>query len=207
METSVENGTPDVYQPLYVGPAYLRREEAEANATRRKGRSILNYLFIFHALQVILMFAGVANLLFYAHFYYGVYAIFFAFCVYVAAYHSFRNKYRWLLIVYFITEGLFIVWNVALAFLMFAWSAHSINIGDLLHDVPERIAEAIAILQMLLVPCQLVSIFIMVRNFQGHELAEFIPKSERERYWIFTMLGAVFFLTLVSLAFTQYVTF
>ncbi|KAI6210920.1 hypothetical protein M3Y96_00378800 [Aphelenchoides besseyi] len=150
--------------------------------------------------------AGIANLEVYGHFYYGLYPILLSFLVYIAAYHSFRKKFRWILIVYFLTEILFILYNVALAFLMFSYSAHSFEIS-FLNMVPEHVAELIAILEILLIPCQLVSFFIMVQNLRGHKLKEFLPQNQLERRVVNAILSVIVVVTLISLIYIQLIAF
>ncbi|KAI6226706.1 hypothetical protein M3Y95_00649100 [Aphelenchoides besseyi] len=200
------NSNGHVHLPLYRPPIYDRQYYIEDESNTQSKRSILNYLFVFHVLQVLLMFAGIANLEVYGHFYYGLYPILLTFLVYIAAYHSFRKKFRWILIVYFLTEILFILYNVALAFLMFSYSAHSFEIS-FLKMVPEHVAELIAILEILLIPCQLVSFFIMVQNLRGHKLQEFLPQNQLERRVVNAILTVIVVVTLISLIYIQLIAF
>ncbi|KAI6174219.1 hypothetical protein M3Y98_01166300 [Aphelenchoides besseyi] len=101
---------------------------------------------------------------------------------------------------------LFILYNVALAFLMFSYSAHSFEIS-FLNMVPEHVAELIAILEILLIPCQLVSFFIMVQNLRGHKLKEFLPQNQLERRVVNAILSVIVVVTLISLIYIQLIAF
>lgn len=82
------------------------------------------------------------------------------------------------------------------------YSAHTIEI-QYLSGTPTYIAEIIGALQLVIIPCQCIFLFIMIRAWHGDDIGEFLPKGQRERRVIFITLGVLVAVTIASMAYAQ----
>jgi hypothetical protein len=86
------------------------------------------------------------------------------------------------------------------------YSAHTIDFlyltGTSIH-----VAELIGAFELMIVPCQFVFMFIMIRCWRGHKLEEFLPKGPKERKIIFGVVGLFAVATIGSMMYAQIMGF